>query len=413
MMTRPGFPRRKILAVAFAAAHGTAAEAAEAIKVAAVDAMSGPLGYSGLDACRGAQVAVDVVNAAGGIRSLGGRRLELVPYDTRSDAGTGQAAAERAIAEGAVAILGTTQSSVTMATTAVAERAGIPHIVTGSAAPEITARGYHYTFRVVATPDTVFASLFPMLQQLFHAASTPLRSFVSVYSEPALGRFYSDKLRPLSQAAGVEYADVLIEPGTVGWAEAASRLKALLAQVVNFEGYASDAALLVAALKAADANAALLIPSIGVTDAGFMRMVGAQAAEGFASLCYFNPGVRPPGNPGGPRGFYDAYTRRFGQPAMLGSLGYTGLRTLAKALDDARSTEPRKLRDALAAVELRHEDGHILPNAMVKFGANGENLYANAPYVQLIRGQPELIWPLEYATAKPALPMPTWREKVL
>lgn len=412
-MTRPGFPRRTVLAAAFAAAHGTASWAAEAIKVAAVDAMSGPLGYSGLDACRGAQVAADDVNAAGGIRSLAGRRLELMPYDTQSDVGVGQAAAERAIAEGAVAILGTTQSSVTMATTAIAERAGIPHIVTGSAAPEITARGYHYTFCVLATSDTVFASLFPMLQHLFHAAGIPLKSFVSVYSEPALGKFYSSRLRPLAQEAGIGYNNMLIEPGTAGQAEAAARLKALDAQVVNFEGYASDAALFVAALKAADANPALVIPSTGAADAGFIQTVGARDAEGFASLRYFNPGVRPPGNPGGPRRFHDAYSRRFGEPALLGPLGYTGLRTLAKALDDAGSIEPRKLRDALAAVELRHEDGHILPNAMVKFGANGENLYANAPYVQLVRGQPELVWPPEYATAKPALPMPTWREKAL
>lgn len=142
-----------------------------------------------------------------------------------------------------------------------------------------------------------------------------------------------------------------------------------------------------------------------------MQAVGVRDAEGFAGLHYFNPGVRPPGDPGGPQRFQDAYARQFGLPGVLGPLSYTGLLVVAKALEDAGSTEPGRLRDALAAVELRHEDGHILPYAMVKFGADGQNLYANAPYVQLIRGRLELIWPVEYATAAPLLPMPTWQEK--
>ena len=64
---------------------------------------------------------------------------------------------------------------------------------------------------------------------------------------------------------------------------------------------------------------------------------------------------------------------------------------MAKALEGTGSTEPGRLRDVLAAVELRHQDGHILPYAMVTFGADGQNLYANAHYMQLIRGRLELI----------------------
>lgn len=410
-MTKPWIARRTVLGGMIAAARGTAAQAAGTIKVAAVDAMTGPLDYSGLDAYRGAQVAADAVNAAGGIRALGGRRLEVVPYDTRSDVAVGRAAAERAVAEEVVAILGTTQSAVTMATTDVAERAGVPHVVTGPAALAMTVRGFRHTFCVLATSDAVFASLLPMVQGLFRTAGLSLRSFASIYSEPALGRFYEEALRPEAERLGVEYVNVPIGPGAAGRAKAAARLRAAGAQVVNFVGYASDAAPFVAALKAADGNPVLLIPSTGVTDAGFMQAVGVRDAEGFASLHYFNPGVRPPGDPGGPQRFQDAYTRQFGPPGILGPLGYTGLLVVAKALENAGSTEPGRLRDALDAVELRHEDGHILPYAMVKFGADGQNLYANAPYVQLIRGQLELIWPAEYATAVPMLPMPTWREK--
>lgn len=409
-MTAPLLPRRTLLVGALVAIPATA-RADAPIRVAAVDAMSGPLGHSGLDTTRGEQVAADEINAAGGIRAMGGRTLQIIRYDTAGQAAIGQAAAERAVAEGAVAILGTTHSAVTMATTAAAERAGIPHIVTGSATPEITARGYRCTFRVMTTSDIVFDSLMPSLQAMFQARGLSLASFVTAHEDSGFGRFATARHRSVAEKAGVSYASVAFPSGAAAMSAVASQLKAVGAQVIHVAGYASDAVTLVRALKESGVDSALVIPSVGVTDAAFMQAIGERDAEGFAGLQYFNPNMRPAGNPDGPRRFQDAYARQFGEPGLLGALGYTAVRTLAKALEDAGSTEPGPLRDALAAVELRPEDGHILPSSMVKFDAAGQNCFANAPQAQVIRGRLELVWPLDHATAKPELPMPTWQEK--
>ena len=172
-----------------------------------------------------------------------------------------------------------------------------------------------------------------------------------------------------------------------------------------------DGITLIEALKEADVNLPFVNTTIGITDPAFMKAIGVKDAEGYVGIQYFNPNVKPKGNPDGPRKFQDAYTKLYGEPGFLSAIGYTSLRTLAKAIETAASAEPDKIRDALAKTELLPEDGHIMPYEKVKFDESGQNIFANAPYAQIINGNLEVIAPAEYATAKALIPMPTWSEK--
>ncbi len=373
--------------------------------------MSGPVGNMGLDTIRGEQLAVSEINAAGGIKSLGGAKLDLVTYDTESKVQTGQALVERAISEGAVAILGTTQSSVTMATTTVAERAKIPHVVTGSAAPEITERGYRYTFRILVTTKLTGATLVSYLRTCFESSKVPLKTLVNVYEDSAYGQASTANYRPVIEAAGLKYLDFSFKTGSTDLSGIALRLKRTPADAVIFSGYVKDGVTLVEALKEGDVNFPLFNTTIGITDPAFMKAIGPKDAEGYVGTQYFNPNVKPKGNPDGPRKFQEAYSKAYGEPGFLSAVGYTSLRTLAKAIEAAASTEPSKIRDALAVTEFLPEDGHILPYPKVKFDEAGQNIFANAPWAQLIGGNLEVIAPAEYATAKAIVPMPTWSEK--
>ncbi|MEP6649522.1 MAG: ABC transporter substrate-binding protein, partial [Lapillicoccus sp.] len=60
----------------------------------------------------GAKLAVEAVNAAGGIAAMGGAKLELLSADSKGAPEVGQSEAQRLIQEGAVAIVGTYQSAV-------------------------------------------------------------------------------------------------------------------------------------------------------------------------------------------------------------------------------------------------------------------------------------------------------------
>ncbi len=112
---------------------------APTVKVGCVHPITGPLAEPG-QACRlGAQMAADAINAAGGIKSLGGAKLELILGDTQTKPDVGRTEAERVINQGAQMLMGSFDSGSTAAMVPVAQQRRIPFLVDISAADPITA----------------------------------------------------------------------------------------------------------------------------------------------------------------------------------------------------------------------------------------------------------------------------------
>src|SRR5215510_2262881 len=108
-------------------------------KIGAVHPVTGPLAEPG-QACRlGAQLAAEAVNAAGGIKSKGGLRLELITGDTQSKPENGRVEAERLVNEGAKMLLGSFDSGSTAAMVSVAQQKRVPFLIDIAAADPITA----------------------------------------------------------------------------------------------------------------------------------------------------------------------------------------------------------------------------------------------------------------------------------
>jgi branched-chain amino acid transport system substrate-binding protein len=108
-----------------AAASGSAAGP---VKIAVVDAQSGALSDLGQFEWRGVSLAVNQVNAAGGI---GGRKIQLKLYDDRGDPTVGTELARKIASDGDVAMLGTAESAVTIAMAPILKTEQIPNITSG------------------------------------------------------------------------------------------------------------------------------------------------------------------------------------------------------------------------------------------------------------------------------------------
>jgi branched-chain amino acid transport system substrate-binding protein len=112
------------------------ATAQETIKVGLIDPLTGGSSFYGQSLLRGAQLAVDEANAKGGVL---GRRVELVVEDDRSVPADGTSAAIKLITrDNVVAILGTFNSSVSLAVGDVARRYGVAQVITSAVADAIT-----------------------------------------------------------------------------------------------------------------------------------------------------------------------------------------------------------------------------------------------------------------------------------
>src|SRR5258705_11828973 len=125
------------------------------VKVGLLVPVSGLYARPGTVMREGAEMAVDHINAQGGIKSLGGAKLKLVVLDSGDTTEKAKNAAQRMVAQETdlVAASGAYLSSFTLAVTEVTERANLP-VLTLSYSDLITDRGFKYVFQTSATAGT-------------------------------------------------------------------------------------------------------------------------------------------------------------------------------------------------------------------------------------------------------------------
>src|SRR5262249_19404762 len=112
---------------------------APVVKIGVIHPVTGPLAEPG-QACRlGAQMAAEAINAAGGVKALGGAKLELLLGDTQSKPDVGRAEAERVVNQGALLLMGSFDSGSTAAMVPVAQQRHVPFMVDIAGADPITA----------------------------------------------------------------------------------------------------------------------------------------------------------------------------------------------------------------------------------------------------------------------------------
>ncbi|HEV3396805.1 MAG TPA: ABC transporter substrate-binding protein, partial [Xanthobacteraceae bacterium] len=156
------------LAVAAAlAAPGPAAAQQKDVEIAMIVPLSGPWARQGVLERMGAEMAIDDINKAGGIKALGGAKLKLVVLDTGDSPEKAKNAAQRLVSQNPEVIggFGAWLSSFTLAVTEVTERAELPWL-TLSYADAITGRGFHYVFQTSATADRQSEMALPTIMDL-------------------------------------------------------------------------------------------------------------------------------------------------------------------------------------------------------------------------------------------------------
>ncbi|HWW75075.1 MAG TPA: ABC transporter substrate-binding protein, partial [Pyrinomonadaceae bacterium] len=116
----------------------------ERVRLGAFMALTGDTAQYGISALNGLRMAVEEANAAGGV---GGRRVELIVQDTRSDATETEVVVRRLVEESRVhALVGEVVSSRSLAAARVAQASGVPMLTPSATSPELTAVG-DYVFR--------------------------------------------------------------------------------------------------------------------------------------------------------------------------------------------------------------------------------------------------------------------------
>ena len=218
---------------------------AREIKVGHVHPLSGPLAFDGGLVVNGMTLAVEEINAAGGIKSQGGAKLTLSGGDSQGKPEVGTAEAERLIREGVVAVLGPYQSPVAYNISQLAEKEKTPFIITVAVADNITERGFEYTFRVQPNARVMTVKSLDHLAELAKATGTPVKTLAMMHEDGLFGTTVAGHVEKHAKNVGMELA--LRVPYSLRTADVTTevtKIKAAKPDVVIVTGYFGDALLI-------------------------------------------------------------------------------------------------------------------------------------------------------------------------
>src|SRR5712671_923900 len=143
------------------------ANAADAVKIGAIYALTGPGAVAGGDGMRGAELAITELNAAGGLKNHGGARIELVKGDSQSKPVNAVGETERLINQDKVAlIMGAGTSNETVPLSQVSEKYGIPHINTIPQQESLTNGSLKWTWSTTVVDADYVTGIFRALEMI-------------------------------------------------------------------------------------------------------------------------------------------------------------------------------------------------------------------------------------------------------
>ncbi|RVJ50166.1 ABC transporter substrate-binding protein [Sinorhizobium meliloti] len=370
------------------------------VKFGALYPFSGQLALLGEESARGLEIAVDEINAAGGIQ---GEKVVLVRGDA-VDNNQAIGEARRLISfEQVAAIFGTYSSARSIAASQVAELSGIPYFELGAVADEVTGRGLKYLFRT----NPYAADMGKMIVDMVADKIAPgigkkpeeLKIGI-IYEDSSYGTSVSTHQANYAKERGL---NVVVSSGypaaTVDMSSLVLELKQAGVDVVLQTSYQNDSVLFLQ-----QANEAGYKPAAVIGGGGGYSMqptadaVGHDVIDGVLDVDFTQYIVNTKATPG-LDAFVQAYKAKYGSDPRSGhSLNnYVGAKALLEAIGTAKGFEPDIIVEAVKAMDI--PDGATAAGYGIKFGENNQNERASMMGMQWQRGKLVTVYPDAAATA--------------
>ena len=363
--------------------------AAEPVNIGGLYPVTGSFAQIGQGCANAAKLAVQMVNDAGGIKSLGGAKLNLILSDVQSDPTVTRTETDRLISGNKLsAIHGCFASALTLIASEVAERAKMP-LLTGSSSDQLN-KDRHYTF----TPFSR-ASQFALAQLQMSKLVSDSPKVAVIFENTAFGTSTSNGLREQASGQGVEI--VMFEPYSAGLTDASpliNKVKASGANMLFPVSYLNDLILIIRAIKQNGLQIAINGGSGGFVIPDFYKNVGS-VAEGLLGVAHWNHDINADA-----QRVNDVYKKQYGEFLFEYAGGLVAQTfMIADALERAASADPQKVRDALTTLDVSSGYAAMSPGGRVKFGPDGKNIYAHPVGVQWQHADLATVFPKDDARA--------------
>jgi len=359
---------------------------------------------------RAHDLAIEEINAAGGIKSLGGAKLEIVYGDSQGKPEIGNAEVERLVTkEGVVAIMGAYHSGVTVSAQRIAERYEVPFVVPNALSNEITELGLKYTFKTVPKSSDYARDTGELILALNEKYGTDAKKVAVLHADNFIGKQMGEGWAEWLPRQGFETVETIVFPPTATNLQSEIlKIKEADTDVIVSQANAKEAILIVKTMQELD-----YWPKYGLIGAGggystpdVVNDLGEAAEHLYLVNDWFPASARPRSEEAN-----QAFKDKYGTD-MTGNANttYAGTWVVKEALEKAASTDPKALAEALRTGEFDHPNITFMYDK-VKFDADGLNEYAINVAAQVKNGRPIVVWPDHAALEEPLWPVPHWSER--
>jgi branched-chain amino acid transport system substrate-binding protein len=345
--------------------------------------------------------------ARGGVKALGGARLKAVVADTESKPEVAGSQTEKVIQQGAVAITGTNQSAATIVATQIAEREGVPFVCATDVDPLICSRGFKYTFRTSPLVSAYAKDLLEYIKELGQKSGKPAKTLAILSENSIVGQSSVKGATEVAKELGytVVAGDTYDASKTQNFASYISKYKGGNVDVVIGHNKPSDAILITRTMKELNYNPMAYGGVLGGhVSTEYVNALGKDADNVLATTSWSGDADIP-----GLKELAKQYSDRFKEHMDSTSAGgFTAFSVIWDALERAKSADRKKVRDAIAATQMKTGDKMYMQLRGAKFLPNGENALAGG-LVFVIKNKEWLtVAPKEFAKASATWPKPKW-----
>ncbi|HXZ00816.1 MAG TPA: amino acid ABC transporter substrate-binding protein [Stellaceae bacterium] len=350
------------------------------------------------------QLAVERINAQGGVE-IGGERykLALEILDNQSDANLGVRQYVQLVTRDKVNfLLGPYSSSDALDDSSVAEKYEVPMVQGGGASDQIFSRGYKYVFGTLPPAQDYFGSTIEMLGKLEPKPKT----VALVSADDAFDVSMAKGTRKLLERAGMEIVvDQLYAARSSDFSSILSLIKSKAPDALLWGGLEPDVLNAIRQMKSLDVSPALFYSfTVGVPTADLRRALGKDAEYAFGMTSWLPSPAFKDDWFGDAEQFAHLYKEKYGyDPDYHGASAAADVETFVKAIEAAGSLDPKKVREAIAKIDFSSLF------ARIRFDERGQIILPQT-VIQVQDGTVVAVYSDRLVT-KPRYPIPAWDKR--
>jgi len=294
--------------------------------------------------------------------------------------------------------------------TQVAERNQVAFITPSDVDPLIAERGFKYTFRTSPLINAYGRDILTWAKEQGEKSGKPAKKVAFLSENSVVGQSSVKFGTEAAKALGFEVVDAITydASSTQNFSGYISKFKAANVDIILGHNKPSDAILITRTLKELNYNPMVYGGMLGGhVSAEYVNALAQDGNYVIATTSWSND-VKIPGMEELAKRFEEKYKAKMDSTAAS---GFTAMAVLWEALEKGATTDPKKLRDAIANVELKTGDRMYLQLSGVKFDAKGENELATGVVFMIKDKKWVPIAPTKYATDQAPWPKPAWGAK--